>query len=323
MSTGELPREYDAHDAAKRWTAAWDEANVYVADPDHPGEPFSIVIPPPNVTGSLHMGHAFEHSIIDALIRFKRMDGYNTMWLPGTDHAGIATQWVVRRQLEAEGIFYRDLGREKFEERVWKWKAESSGHIREQMSRMGASCDWSRDKFTLDPDLQTGVTEHFVRLYEEGLIYRGERLINWDPEDQTALSDLEVDNEQHTGELYSFAYSLSDGSGEVVVATTRPETMLGDTAVAVHPDDERYKHLIGKTVDHPFVDRKIPIIADAILVDPEFGSGCVKITPAHDFNDFEVGKRHSLPMINILELDGSLNENAGPFSGIDRFEARD
>lgn len=323
MATQDLPREYDAHAAATRWSAAWDDAEVYVADPEAPGEPFSIVIPPPNVTGSLHMGHAFEHAIIDALIRFKRMDGFNTLWLPGTDHAGIATQWVVRRQLQAEGIFFRDLGREAFVERVWEWKAKSSGHIREQMTRMGASCDWTRDRFTLDPALQVGVTEHFVRMYEEGLIYRGERLINWDPEDRTALSDLEVENEQHTGELYSFAYSLSDGSGEVVVATTRPETMLGDTAVAVHPDDPRYQHLIGKTVDHPFVDRQIPIIADAILVDPEFGSGCVKITPAHDFNDFEVGKRHGLPMINIMELDGTLNDQGGPFAGMDRFAARD
>ncbi len=322
MSEDALPKEYDAHDAAARWSAAWDEARVFVADPDAPGEAFSIVIPPPNVTGSLHMGHAFEHAIIDALTRYKRMAGYNVLWLPGVDHAGIATQWVVRRQLEAQGIDYRDLGREKFVERVWEWKAESGGRIREQMTRMGASCDWTRDKFTLDPDLQDAVTEHFVRLHEQGLIYRGERLINWDPEDQTALSDLEVENEQHEGELWSFAYPLTDGSGEVVVATTRPETMLGDTAVAVHPDDARYQHLIGKTVQHPFVDREIPIIADAILVDPEFGSGCVKITPAHDFNDFEVGKRHDLPMINIMNRDGSLNGNAGPFQGIDRLKAR-
>jgi len=323
MSDDALPKEYDPHAAAERWSAAWDQAGVFVADPDAPGEPFSIVIPPPNVTGSLHMGHAFEHAIIDALTRYKRMAGYNVLWLPGVDHAGIATQWVVRRQLESQGIDFRDLGREKFVEKVWEWKSQSGGRIREQMTRMGASCDWTRDRFTLDPELQVAVTEHFVRLYEQGLIYRGERLINWDPEDQTALSDLEVDNEQHTGELWSFAYPLSDGSGEVVVATTRPETMLGDTAVAVHPDDERYQHLIGQTVQHPFVDREIPIIADAILVDPEFGSGCVKITPAHDFNDFEVGQRHGLEMINIMNRDGSLNGNAGPFQGIDRLEARD
>ena len=323
LATDELPREYDAHAAAERWSRAWDEAGVFVADPDAPGEAFSIVIPPPNVTGSLHMGHAFEHAIIDALTRYKRMAGFNVLWLPGVDHAGIATQWVVRRQLEAEGIDFRDLGRDAFVERVWAWKGESGGRIREQMMKMGASCDWTRDRFTLDPELQVAVTEHFVRLYEQGLLYRGERLINWDPVDQTALSDLEVENETHTGELWSFAYTLVDGSGEVVVATTRPETMLGDTAVAVHPDDERYQHLIGKTVHHPFVDREIPIIADAVLVDPAFGSGCVKITPAHDFNDFEVGRRHDLAMINIMNKDGSLNGNAGPFEGIDRLEARD
>ena len=327
MAMDELPSEYDPHDAAARWSAAWDEAGVFRADPDAPGPAWSIVIPPPNVTGSLHMGHAFEHAIIDALTRYKRMDGFNVLWLPGTDHAGIATQWVVRRQIEAEGGDFRAMGREAFVERVWAWKGESGGRIREQMSRMGASCDWSRDRFTLDPDLQKAVTEHFVRLYEEGLIYRGERLINWDPEDQTALSDLEVENEEHQGELWSFAYLLEgddDGqAGEVVVATTRPETMLGDTALAVHPDDPRYQHLIGRRVRHPFVDRSIPIIADAELVDPEFGSGCVKITPAHDFNDFEVGRRHDLPMVNILEKDGTLNARAGRFAGMDRFEARE
>lgn len=331
MSKVDLPSEYDAHAAAAKWSAAWDQAGVFVADPERDGPAFSIVIPPPNVTGSLHMGHAFEHAIIDSLTRYKRMDGYNVLWLPGTDHAGIATQWVVRRQLDAQGIDFRDLGREAFVEKVWEWKAESGGRIKEQMSRMGVSCDWTRDKFTLDEDLQVAVTEHFVRLYEEGLIYRGERLINWDPMDQTALSDLEVENEDHVGELYSFAYPIAeeglagpDGSvvTEVIVATTRPETMLGDTAVAVHPEDPRFKHLIGKHVKHPFVDRLIPIIGDAILVDPEFGSGCVKITPAHDFNDFEVGKRHSLPMINIMNRDGTLNKECGQFTGLDRLDAR-
>ena len=323
MSLEELPGTYDPIASAEKWSAVWRDAELYTADPDAPGEPFVIVIPPPNVTGSLHMGHALNNTLQDVLIRYKRMDGFNALWVPGTDHAGIATQWVVRRQLAAQGIDYRDLGREAFVERVWEWKAEAGGRITNQLKRLGVSCDWSRERFTLDDDLRKSVREHFVRLYEDGLIYRGERLINWDPADQTALSDLEVETKSgHAGELYSFAYPLSDGSGEVVVATTRPETMLGDTAVAVHPEDPRYKHLIGQTVDHPFVERSIRIIGDAELVDPEFGTGCVKITPAHDFNDFEVGKRHGLQMINILNTDGSLNAEGGPFAGLDRFEAR-
>ncbi len=331
MSADELPGAYDPAAAAAHWSNAWAEAGVFVADPEAPGEPYSIVIPPPNVTGRLHMGHALNNTIQDVLIRYKRMDGFNVLWVPGMDHAGIATQWVVRRKLAAEGIDYRDLGREKFVERVWEWKEETGGAITAQLKRLGVSCDWTRERFTLDPKLRESVREHFVRMYEEGLIYRGERLINWDPMDQTALSDLEVEHRKdkrgqtllEKGELFQFAYQLTDGEGEIVVATTRPETMLGDTAVAVHPDDERYKHLIGKTVRHPFNDREIPIIADAILVDPEFGTGCVKITPAHDFNDFEVGKRHNLPMINILERDGSLNAAGAPFTGMDRFEARE
>ncbi len=325
MSLEELDKEYDAKTAAATWAAAWADAGVFTADPDAPGEPFSVVIPPPNVTGSLHMGHALNNTLQDVLVRYKRMDGFNAVWVPGTDHAGIATQWVVRRQLEAKGIDFRDLGREKFVETVWTWKEEAGGTIVHQLKELGVSCDWSRERFTLDADLQKAVTEHFVRLYEEGLIYRGKRLINWDPLDQTALSDLEVEQEEGAqGELWSFAYPIreSDGGGEIVVATTRPETMLGDTAVAVHPDDERYQHLIGKTLQHPFVDREIPIIADAILVDPEFGTGCVKVTPAHDPNDFLVGKRHDLPMINILTLDGKLNKEGGPFAGMDRFDAR-
>ncbi|MBA2319947.1 MAG: valine--tRNA ligase, partial [Deltaproteobacteria bacterium] len=244
---------------------------------------------------------------------------FDAVWVPGTDHAGIATQTVVRRQLEAQGIDYRAMGREAFLDRVWSWKAESSGTIRNQLDRLGASCDWSRERFTLDTDLQRAVMEHFVQLYEDGLIYRGRRLINWDPFDQTALSDLEVEHEEGVvGELYSFAYPIreEDGGGEIVVATTRPETMLGDTAIAVHPDDPRYEHLIGKTVRHPILSRDIPILADAILVDPAFGTGAVKVTPAHDFNDFAVGRRHSLPMINLLNLDGTMNENAGEFAGL-------
>ena len=329
--TGELPRTYDPHDAADRYYPEWEGAGLFTPDPSAPGEPYSIVIPPPNVTGSLHMGHALNNTLQDVLIRFKRMDGFNTLWVPGTDHAGIATQWVVERQLRAQGIERKELGREAFLERVWSWKEESGGTITHQLRKLGVSCDWSRERFTMDEGLSEAVKEVFVRYYEEGLIYRAERLINWDPIGLTALSDLEVENEEGAkGELWSFAYKLDaphtreDGSviDEIVVATTRHETMLGDTAVAVHPDDPRYKDLIGRTVKHPFVDRQIPIVADAILVDPEFGSGAVKITPAHDFNDFEVGKRHGLPMINIFTLDAKVNESGGQFAGLDRFEAR-
>ncbi|TNE85428.1 MAG: valine--tRNA ligase [Deltaproteobacteria bacterium] len=323
MSAEELPSAYDPAAAAEKWSVAWAKAGVFVADPEAEGEPYSIVIPPPNVTGSLHMGHALNNTLQDVLIRYKRMDGFNALWVPGVDHAGIATQWVVRRQIEAEGLDFREYGREKFLERTWNWKGESQANITNQLKRLGVSCDWSRERFTLDDGLARAVKEHFCKLYEDGLIYRGERLINWDCADQTALSDLEVEHDENVkGELWSFAYELSEGEGEIVVATTRPETMLGDTAVAVHPDDERYKHLIGKTVKHPFVDREIPIVADAILVDPEFGTGCVKITPAHDFNDFEVGKRHDLPMINILNRDGTINGQGGQFEGMDVPTAR-
>ena len=327
-----MPRTYDPHDAAERYYPEWEGAGLFSPDPSAPGEPYSIVIPPPNVTGSLHMGHALNNTLQDVLIRYKRMDGYNTLWVPGTDHAGIATQWVVERQLRAQGIERRDLGREEFLKRVWEWKEASGGTITHQLRKLGVSCDWSRERFTMDDGLSEAVKEVFVRYYEQGLIYRAERLINWDPIGLTALSDLEVENEEGAqGELWSFAYRLdapytrADGTviDEIVVATTRPETMLGDTAVAVHPDDPRYRDLVGRTVKHPFVDRDIPIVADAILVDPAFGSGAVKITPAHDFNDFEVGKRHKLPMINIFTLDAKVNEAGGKFAGLDRFEARD
>ena len=323
MSNAELPDRYDPHAAAKRWSQAWDEAKLFVADPDADGPAFSVVIPPPNVTGQLHMGHALNNTLQDVLVRYKRMDGYNTLWVPGTDHAGIATQWVVRRQLAAEGIDYRDLGREAFQERVWEWKAEKGGRIVEQLKRLGVSCDWTRERFTLDPMLQVAVQEHFVRLYEQGLIYRGKRLINWDPADQTALSDLEVEHEEGVaGELWSFAYLLSEGDGEIVVATTRPETMLGDTAIAVHPEDARYTHLHGATVQHPFFpDRTVVIIADE-MVDREFGTGAVKITPGHDPNDFAAGERHGLPVINILNPDGTLNAEGGPFEGMSIPDAR-
>jgi valyl-tRNA synthetase len=322
----DLPGPYDPKAASERWSAAWREADVYRADPSAPGPAFSIVIPPPNVTGNLHMGHALNNTLQDVLVRYRRMCGDNVLWVPGTDHAGIATQWVVRRQLEAEGVDFRDLGREAFVERVWRWKDQAGGTIVHQLQQLGVSCDWSRERFTLDPDLQRAVTEHFVKLYEDGLIYRGQRLINWDPLDQTALSDLEVEHEEGAAaELWSFAYPIreEDGGGEIVVATTRPETMLGDTAIAVHPDDPRYQKLIGKSVRHPILPRDIPIVADAILVDPEFGTGAVKVTPAHDFNDFAVGQRHDLPMINILELDGRLNAVCGEFQGLTVPEARE
>jgi valyl-tRNA synthetase len=268
------------------------------------------------------MGHAFQDTIMDALTRHHRMRGDNTLWQPGTDHAGIATQMVVERQLNAEGRTRHDLGREAFVERVWKWKEHSGGTISRQLRRLGASVDWSRDRFTMDAELSRAVTEVFVRLYEEDLIYRGQRLVNWDPVLKTALSDLEVLSEEEQGSLWHFRYPLADGSGHLTVATTRPETMLGDTAVAVHPEDERYRHLIGRSLRLPLTDREIPVIADD-YVDPAFGSGCVKITPAHDFNDNEVGSRHGLPLINILTADAALNDNAPPtYRGLDRYAAR-
>jgi valyl-tRNA synthetase len=280
------------------------------------------MIPPPNVTGTLHMGHAFQHTIMDALTRYHRMDGKDTLWQPGTDHAGIATQMVVERQLEADGISRHDLGRDAFLERVWDWKAHSGNIISRQMRRMGSSVDWERERFTMDEGLSAAVAEVFVRLYDEALIYRGKRLVNWDPVLHTAVSDLEVISEEEQGHLWHFRYPLTDGSGHVVVATTRPETMLGDTAVAVHPEDERYQSLIGKTVRLPLAEREIPVIADD-YVDPEFGTGCVKITPAHDFNDYEVGLRHDLEQINIFTIDAALNDKVpASYQGMDRFAAR-
>jgi valyl-tRNA synthetase len=317
-----LAQHFDPIAAYNTWYPLWEKEGLFTADPKAPGPAFCIVIPPPNVTGSLHMGHALNNSLQDALVRFKRMDGFNTLWVPGTDHAGIATQWVVEKQLRAKGLSRKELGREEFEKRVWAWKAESGGTIVRQLKKLGVSCDWSRERFTMDEGLSKAVREFFVTLYEEGLIYRATRLINWDPTGLTALSDLEVESKEEEGELWSFAYSLSDGSGEIVVATTRPETMLGDTAVAVHPDDSRYQHLVGQTVRHPLLEREIPIIADAILVDPAFGTGAVKITPAHDFNDHEVGKRHNLPQITIFNLDATVNQQGGPFAGMTRLAAR-
>ncbi|MFO1370136.1 MAG: valine--tRNA ligase [Marinagarivorans sp.] len=302
------------------WYQHW-ESQGYFA-PSHQGEPYCIMIPPPNVTGSLHMGHGFNNAVMDALIRLKRMQGHNTLWQVGTDHAGIATQMVVERQLAAKNISRHDLGRTAFLEKVWEWKAESGGAITQQLRRLGSSVDWSRERFTMDEGFYKAVQEVFIRLHADGLIYRGKRLVNWDPKLHTAISDLEVESSEEQGSLWHFRYPLSDGSGHLVVATTRPETMLGDTAVAVNPEDERYAHLIGKTITLPLVGREIPIIADD-YVDKEFGTGCVKITPAHDFNDYDMGQRHQLPMINIFDKNAHLNDAVPEqYRGLERFAAR-
>ncbi len=315
-----MDKTYDPHSIEQRWYETWEREGYFA--PSGEGKPYCIMIPPPNVTGSLHMGHAFQDTLMDALTRYHRMRGDNTLWQPGTDHAGIATQMVVERQLNSEDLTRHDIGREKFIERIWEWKHESGGTITRQLRRMGSSVDWSRERFTMDKGLSRAVNETFVKLHEEGLIYRGKRLVNWDPVLHTAVSDLEVVSEEESGHLWHMRYPLADGSGHLVVATTRPETMLGDTAVAVHPDDERYQSMIGKTIRLPLTDREIPVIADD-YVDQEFGTGCVKITPAHDFNDYEMGKRHNLPIINILTVDASINnEVASNYSGMDRFEAR-
>ncbi|MEH6567660.1 MAG: valine--tRNA ligase [Halioglobus sp.] len=303
-----------------RWYDEW-EAKGYFA-PQGGEQAYSIMIPPPNVTGSLHMGHGFQEAIMDALIRYHRMSGFNTLWQVGTDHAGIATQMVVERQLEAQGVSRHDLGREKFIEKVWEWKEESGGTITQQLRRLGSSLDWSRERFTMDPGLSTAVQEVFIQLYREGLIYRGQRLVNWDPALHTAISDLEVESEEEDGFLWHFRYPLANGEGHLTVATTRPETMLGDTAVAVHPDDARYQHLIGQMIELPLTGRQIPIIADD-YVDQEFGTGCVKITPAHDFNDYEMGKRHKLPLINIFDDNAAIGPDAPEaYRKMDRFDAR-
>ena len=302
MPGKQLDKTYEPKQVEDRWYRLWVEKGYFHAPLAHPGEPYTIVIPPPNVTGSLHIGHALTYTIQDILIRWRRMQGRNALWVPGMDHAGIATQNVVERQLADEGPSREQLGRDAFIERVWAWKARSGGTIIQQLKRLGASCDWSRERFTMDEGLSKAVREVFVRLYEDGLIYRGERLINWCPRCLTALSDIEVEHEETRGKMYHIRYPLADDPGTaLIVATTRPETMLGDTAVAVHPDDPRYRDLIGKTIRLPLTTREIPIIGDSILVDLEFGTGAVKITPAHDFNDFEAGERHALPRISILD----------------------
>jgi valyl-tRNA synthetase len=320
-TTPTLSSQYEPKDTEAKWQKAWEEDRVFKADPNHPGEPYCIVIPPPNVTGSLHMGHAFESSLIDTLVRYHRAIGRNTLWLPGTDHASIAVSTILDNQLKAEGKSRYELGREQYLERAWKWKEESGGTIVNQLRRLGVSVDWSRERFTMDEGLSAAVKEAFVRLYNEGLIYRSNYLVNWCPASGSAVSDLEVESKEVDGNLWYFRYPLTDGSGYLEVATTRPETMLGDTAVAVNPKDDRYQHFIGKTVKLPIIGREFPVIADE-LVDPEFGTGCVKVTPAHDPNDFEMGQRHQLPFINIMNKDGTLNENAGEFIGQDRFVAR-
>jgi valyl-tRNA synthetase len=315
-----MEKTYQPAAIERFWYERWEESDYF--SPKDNGESYCIMIPPPNVTGTLHMGHAFQHTIMDALTRYHRMLGFKTLWQPGTDHAGIATQMVVERQLAEDGKTRTELGREAFVNKVWEWREKSGSTISRQLRRMGSSVDWSRERFTMDEDLSTAVIEAFVRLHEEDLIYRGKRLVNWDPVLHTALSDLEVLATEEDGHLWHFRYPLTDGSGNVIVATTRPETMLGDTAVAVHPTDKRYSQLIGKTVRLPLCDREIPIIADE-YVDPEFGTGCVKITPAHDFNDYEIGIRHELPQINIFTIDAAINEN-GPaaYQGMSREVAR-
>ena len=315
-----MNKTFNPSDIETHWYEEWERQGYF--NPSNQGKPYSIMIPPPNVTGSLHMGHGFQEALMDALIRYHRMDGFNTLWQVGTDHAGIATQMVVERLLESENLSREEIGREKFIEKVWKWKSISGSQITKQLRRLGSSLDWSRERFTMDEDMSAAVKNVFIQLYEDGLIYRGHRLVNWDPKLQTALSDLEVVTEEEDGSLWQISYPLVNGSGFLSISTTRPETLLGDTAVAVHPEDLRHSHLIGETLRVPIVNREIPIIADE-YVDPEFGTGCVKITPAHDFNDYEIGKRHGLEIINILEKNGTLNKNVPKdFVALDRFEAR-
>jgi len=316
-----LPKAYEFSGVESRWYREWLEHGLFTAD-TNPGRPaFSVVIPPPNVTGVLHIGHALNNTLQDILVRYKRMDGYNVLWVPGTDHAGIATQNVVERQLAVEGLSRHDVGRDRFVERVWEWKAASGGRITEQLKRLGCSCDWSRERFTMDAGLSRAVREVFVRLYEEGLIYRGNYIINWCPRCRTALADIEVEHEPTEGRLWYMRYPLADGGGHITVATTRPETMLGDTAVAVGPEDPRYKALLGKDLLLPLVNRRIPVVGDD-AVDPEFGTGAVKVTPAHDFNDFEIAVRHGLPFVNIFDENATLTEAAGRYAGLDRSQAR-
>lgn len=317
----ELPKTFDPQKIEQRWYPYWEQEGLFRAEPGKGGPAYSIVIPPPNVTGSLHMGHALNNTLQDICVRYKRMDGFNVLWMPGTDHAGIATQNVVEKQLATEGLTRHDIGREEFIKRVWKWKEIYGGQIIHQLKRLGASCDWSRERFTMDEGLSRAVREVFVRLYTDGLIYKGDYIINWCPRCSTALSDLEVEHQEHASSLYYVRYPLKESSGFITVATTRPETMLGDTAVAVNPEDERYKALVGLICILPLVGRLIPIIADP-YVEPEFGTGALKITPAHDPNDFEIGLRHGLEKIRVIDEEGRMNREAGVFAGLERDECR-
>jgi valyl-tRNA synthetase len=318
----DFPKAYEPRPAEERWYPEWEQAGIFRPEVNPDGEPFCIVLPPPNVTGSLHMGHAFEHALIDATIRRVRMQGAAALWLPGTDHAGIATQNVVERELAKEGIDRHELGRDAFVERVWQWKAELGGTITQQMRRMGASCDWTRERFTMDDGLSRAVRVVFVRLYEEGVIYRANRIINWCPRCHTALSDIEVEHEDVDGELVTIRYPFTDGDGFIAVATTRAETMLGDTGVAVNPDDARYVNAVGRTVTLPLMNREIPVVADDAVA-TDFGTGAVKVTPAHDPNDFDIAQRHNLPAVDIFTEDAVVNDNGGRFAGLGRFAARD
>jgi len=321
MDKGSLSKAYEPREVEERWYQYWLDAGFFHADDEGEKPPFAIVIPPPNVTGILHMGHALNNTLQDIIVRFKRMQGFNTLWMPGMDHAGIATQNVVEQELAREGLTRHDLGREKFIERVWEWKAKFGGVIINQLKRLGCSCDWERQRFTMDDGLSRAVREVFVRLYNEDLIYQGDYIVNWCPRCHTAISDLEVEYKEEAGSLWNIRYPLADGSGEIIVATTRPETMLGDTAVAVHPDDPRYKDLVGRDVLLPLVNRRIPIIADD-YVTMDFGSGAVKITPSSDPADFAMAERHSLEIINIMDGNAAINENGGPYQGQDRYECR-
>ena len=317
----ELEKVYDPKQVEDKTYANWVEKNYFHAAPNPEKKPYTIVMPPPNITGQLHLGHALDCTLQDSIIRFKRMQGFEALWLPGTDHASIATEAKIVEAMRAEGVTKDDLGREGFLERAWKWKETYGGRIVSQLKKMGSSCDWERERFTMDEGCSEAVKEVFVRLYEKGLIYRGERIINWCPHCKTSISDAEVEFEEHDGHFWHIRYPLSDGSGYMEIATTRPETLLGDTALAVHPDDERYKALVGKTVILPLVGREIPIVADA-YVEMDFGTGVVKITPAHDPNDFEVGLRHDLPIINVMNDDATINELGGKYAGMERYECR-
>lgn len=319
----EIPSRYNPKETEDKWYKFWQEHNYFCAKANPQKKPFCIVIPPPNVTGILHMGHALNNTIQDILIRYQRMKGKETLWMPGTDHAGIATQNVVEKSIAKEGLKRQDLGREKFIERVWQWKEQYGSTIIKQLKKLGASCDWARTRFTMDEDYSRAVTEVFIRLYEKGLIYQGNYIINWCPRCQTALSDEEAPHQELQGNLYYLKYTFKEKPNEfIVVATTRPETMLGDTAVAVNPKDKRYKNLIGRTLVLPLLNREIKIIADD-MVEMKFGTGAVKVTPAHDPNDYILGKKHGLEFINVMHPDGRMNENAGSYNGMDRFRARE